>query len=131
VSELSDTLKKARTHIHSFSRATFQQVAAPGEEAVKKTDDLVKKAQEEFNFRQLGLFVSIGLIGLLMLAIYAKLRQLEAAAPGAPSAAEISGAISGGDGTFFPRGAIFFFVVLLAFYAALWFVIYWLMIARS
>lgn len=32
---------------------------------------------------------------------------------------------------FFPSGAIFFFVLLLVFYAALWLVIYWLMIARS
>jgi hypothetical protein len=32
---------------------------------------------------------------------------------------------------FFPSGAVFFFVLLLAFYAALWLVIYWLMIARS
>ena len=32
---------------------------------------------------------------------------------------------------FFPSGAIFFFVLLLVFYAALWFVIYALMIARS
>jgi hypothetical protein len=33
--------------------------------------------------------------------------------------------------TFFPRGAIFFFILLLVFYALLWLVIYWLMIARS
>jgi hypothetical protein len=32
---------------------------------------------------------------------------------------------------FVPSGAIFFFVLLLVFYAALWLVIYWLMIARS
>ena len=32
---------------------------------------------------------------------------------------------------FFPSGAIFFFALLLAFYAALWLVIYLLMIARS
>ena len=32
---------------------------------------------------------------------------------------------------FFPRGAIAFFVLLLVFYAALWFLIYWLMISRS
>ncbi len=32
---------------------------------------------------------------------------------------------------FFPSGAIFFFAMLLLFYAALWFVIYWIMIARS
>ena len=32
---------------------------------------------------------------------------------------------------FFPSGAVFFFVLLILFYAALWGVIYWLMIARS
>jgi len=32
---------------------------------------------------------------------------------------------------FFPRGAICFFVVLIAFFAVLWLVIYCLMIARS
>jgi len=35
------------------------------------------------------------------------------------------------EGKFFPRGAIFFFALLLVFYALLWLVIYWLMIARS
>jgi hypothetical protein len=52
-------------------------VAASGEQAVQRTDALVKKASEEFKYRQIGLAVSIGLIGLLMLAIYLKLRQLE------------------------------------------------------
>jgi len=33
--------------------------------------------------------------------------------------------------SFFPRGAIFFFVALVGFYVALWLVIYFLMIARS
>jgi hypothetical protein len=32
---------------------------------------------------------------------------------------------------FFPSGAIFFFVLLLLFYAAIWFLIYWIMISRS
>ena len=77
LTELGDTLKKSRTYVHSFSRNTFQQVAAPGEEAVKRTDALVDKAGEEFKYRQIGLVVSIGLIGLLMIAIYLKLRQLE------------------------------------------------------
>ena len=77
LTELGDTLKKSRTYVHSFSRNTFQQVAAPGEEAVKRTDALVDKATEEFKYRQIGLVVSIGFIGLLMLAIYLKLRQME------------------------------------------------------
>jgi hypothetical protein len=52
-------------------------VAAPGEQAVQQTDALVNKAREEYKYRQIGLAVSIGLIGLLMLAVYLKLRQLE------------------------------------------------------
>jgi len=77
LTELTDTLKKSRTYVHSFSQNTFQQVAAPGEQAVRQTDALVRKAQEEYKYRQIGLAVSIGLIGLLMLAVYLKLRQLE------------------------------------------------------
>ena len=77
ITDLGDALKKSRTYVHSFSRNTFQQVAAPGEEAVKHTDALVNKATEEFKYRQIGLAVSIGFIGLLMLAIYLKLRQME------------------------------------------------------
>ena len=77
LTELGDALKKSRTYVHSFSRETFQQVAAPGKEAVKRTDSLVDKAIQELKYRQIGLAVSIGLIGLLMLAIYLKLRQME------------------------------------------------------
>jgi hypothetical protein len=32
---------------------------------------------------------------------------------------------------FFPSGAIFFFALLLLLYAAIWFLIYWIMISRS
>jgi len=77
LTELGDALKKSRTYVHSFSRNTFQQVALPGEEAAKRTDGLVSKASEEYKYRQFGLAASIALIGLLMLAIYLKLRQLE------------------------------------------------------
>jgi hypothetical protein len=77
LTELGDALKKSRAYVHSFSRNTFQQVAKPGEQAVQRTDTLVNKSREEYKYRQIGLAVSIGLIGLLMLAIYLKLRQLE------------------------------------------------------
>lgn len=77
VNELEDSLKKSRSHVHSFSRNTFQQAAAPGEEAVQKADVLVTKAREEYKFRQVGLAASIAVIGLLMITIYLKLRRLE------------------------------------------------------
>ncbi len=77
LTELADGLKKSRTYVHSFSRDTFQQVALPAEEAVQRADALVDKARGEYKYRQFGLAASIALIGLLMLAIYLKLRQLE------------------------------------------------------
>jgi len=77
LTDLGDALKKSRTYVHSFSRNTFQQVAAPGEAAVQQADALVTRAREEYKFRQIGLAVSIALIGLLMLVLYLKLRQLE------------------------------------------------------
>src|SRR4029079_3636284 len=43
LTELGDALKKSRTYVHSFSRTTFQQQAAPGERALKRTDTLVEK----------------------------------------------------------------------------------------
>jgi hypothetical protein len=77
LTELTDALKRSRTYIHSFSRNTFEQAAAPGEEAIKQADTLVEKARSEYKFRQIGLAASIASIGLLMIAIYLKLRQLE------------------------------------------------------
>jgi hypothetical protein len=32
---------------------------------------------------------------------------------------------------FFPSGAIFFFALLILFYAALWLVLYWIMVGRA
>jgi len=63
--------------VHSFSRNTFQQVAAPGEESVRRADQLVNKARDEYKLRQVGLAASIAVIGLLMVTLYLKLRQLE------------------------------------------------------
>ncbi len=77
LTELTDNLKKSRTYVHSFSRSTFQQAARPGEEAIQQADLLVKKAGAEYKYRQFGLAASIAVIGILMLTIYLKLRQLE------------------------------------------------------
>ncbi len=77
LNDLTDALKKSRTYVHSFSRSSFQQVAAAGEQAIGKSDELTSNARGEFKFRQYGLAVSIAAIGLLMLMIYLKLRQME------------------------------------------------------
>jgi hypothetical protein len=44
---------------------------------MNRLDRLVTDARAEYRARQWGLLGSIGLIGLMMLAIYLKLRQLE------------------------------------------------------
>ena len=77
LNELADSVKQARSHIHSFSKNGFQQVAAPGEKAAQSISQLVEEARKEFRLRQLGLLTSIALIGLVMLALYLKLRSLE------------------------------------------------------
>ncbi|HET9857224.1 MAG TPA: hypothetical protein VFP99_05260 [Chthoniobacterales bacterium] len=77
LTELGDALKKSRTYVHSFSQNSFQQIAAPGEQSIKKSNELLDQARAEYRYRQIGLAFSIAVIGLLMLAIYLKLRQLE------------------------------------------------------
>ena len=77
LTEITDGLRKSRTHIHSFSRETFMQVAAPAIQAAQNSEALVAKGREEYNFRQFWLALSIGIIGLLMLTLYLKLRRLE------------------------------------------------------
>jgi len=53
------------------------QVAAPAIQAAQNSEALVAKGREEYNFRQFWLALSIGIIGLLMLTLYLKLRRLE------------------------------------------------------
>jgi hypothetical protein len=77
LNELADTVKQARSHIHSFSKNSFDQVAAPGNKAVQEISALVDNANSEYRLRQLGLAGSIVLIALLMTAVYFKLRRLE------------------------------------------------------
>jgi hypothetical protein len=77
LADLSDDLKKSRTYIHSFSSNSFQQIAAPAELALHRTEALATAARKEYGRRQTGLAVSIALTGLLMVAIFWKLRRVE------------------------------------------------------
>lgn len=77
LNELADSLKQARSHIHSFDKNGFERVAAPGEKAVQSISELVVEAKAEYRLRQFGLVAAIVLIGLVMLTLYLKLRRLE------------------------------------------------------
>ena len=45
--------------------------------AVEKGRELIVEAEAEYRFRRRGLFVSLGFMILLVLAIYLKIRQVE------------------------------------------------------
>jgi hypothetical protein len=77
LNELADTVKQARSYIHSFSKPAFQRVVAPGGQAVQNISRLIDDAQAKYRARQIGLIVSIGLIGLVMVGLYLKIQQLE------------------------------------------------------
>jgi predicted CXXCH cytochrome family protein len=77
LNELGDSLKQARSHIHSFSKNDFDRIAAPGVIAVQSISKMVEEARSEYRLRQLGLVGIIVLIGVVMLLLYLKLRQLE------------------------------------------------------
>ena len=77
LNELADSLKQARSQIHSFSKNGFQRVAAPGEKAVLDISTLVEESKTEYRWRQFGLVTSIALMGVMTLALYGKLRRLE------------------------------------------------------
>jgi hypothetical protein len=71
-------LRQLRSRVHAFERSEFDEVAVPGRAAVEKGRELVAEARAEYRFRRNGLFVSLGFMILLVLAIYLKIRQVEA-----------------------------------------------------
>lgn len=77
LNELADSVKQARSHIHTFNSNSFLRISAPGEKAVQTTSRLVEEARAEYALRQRGVAGSIGLIALVMAALWFKLRTLE------------------------------------------------------
>jgi hypothetical protein len=66
-----------RSYVHTFEKSEFEDVETPGLAAAEKGWQLVAEAEAEYRFRRNGLFVSLGFMILLVLAIYLKLRQVE------------------------------------------------------
>ena len=75
--EIQDHLRQLRSRIHTFERSEFDEVETPGRAAVEKGRQLIVEAEAEYRFRRRGLFVSLGFMILLALAIYLKIRQVE------------------------------------------------------
>jgi predicted CXXCH cytochrome family protein len=76
-SELDEAVMMARTRVHSFDKGNFDTAANAGREAIKKTEKLIADARAEQKFRLKGLLASIGVMGLLAVALGLKIRELD------------------------------------------------------
>jgi predicted CXXCH cytochrome family protein len=74
---LDDALKQSRSQIHSFDRSDFDEVAKPGIETVGKMKSLVDTAEKDYRERRNGLLVAAGLLVLLSLTLWLKIRSME------------------------------------------------------
>jgi len=77
LTKLLDTLKQTRSYVHAFNRSEFAQVADQGEASLGRLAELQGEAKGELRFRFRGLAVAVGLIALLMLLLWLKVRRLE------------------------------------------------------
>lgn len=74
---LDDALRRARSHIHSFDKHRFDQVAGDAHAAAKEGAEIMEAAEVERAWRLNGLLVSIAMVGLVLVTMGLKLRQLE------------------------------------------------------
>ncbi|MEW6741795.1 MAG: hypothetical protein AB1486_03465 [Planctomycetota bacterium] len=75
--QLTDTVKHLRSQIHAFDQSKFDRVAEEGRAAWQESQRLTASLEEEYDFRQKGLIVSIGIMAFLALVVWLKLRRLE------------------------------------------------------
>jgi hypothetical protein len=75
--DLTDGMREARSVIHGFDRARFDETTLPSRAAVARIDELVAEADAEFAWRSKGLFLSLALIAALVILIRIKLAQIE------------------------------------------------------
>lgn len=88
--EAGQILIKARTAVHRFAPDPLIDVLNEGLELCKRTKAVAHEAIEEATTRRRNLFLPIGIIGLLILALALKLRQLERPEHGSKASEEKS-----------------------------------------
>lgn len=78
VQEIHDLLRQSRSRIHAFDRSEFEGLEKTGQETVEAGWQLVADANAEYRFRRNGMLVAAGIMLLLAMLIYLKIRQIEA-----------------------------------------------------
>jgi hypothetical protein len=77
LSEARSRLTQARAYVHSFSVNTMQPILEEGTTSAKAAAQIGQDAIRKFYFRREGLWVTLGIIGLLILGLFLKLRDVE------------------------------------------------------
>jgi predicted CXXCH cytochrome family protein len=77
IDEANNSLTKARTYIHSFSKEEVIAVADEGNSLTKKGKELAQKAINNFNFRRKWYMLVIFLIFIFSWALYVRIKILE------------------------------------------------------
>jgi len=77
VEDLHETLRQARTRIHTFDRGEFDQVVLRGREANAQGRQLLEDAEAEYRFRLRGLGLAVGVMAVLGLLLYLKIREID------------------------------------------------------
>ncbi|MBI4597106.1 MAG: cytochrome c3 family protein [Candidatus Omnitrophica bacterium] len=75
--EASAKLTKARTYVHSFSFSTMEPIVEDGVQHARQADARGQQAIAEFHFRRQGLWISLLIIGLLIIGLIVWIRDLE------------------------------------------------------
>jgi predicted CXXCH cytochrome family protein len=77
VEDLHETLRQARSRIHTFDRGEFDLVVLRGREAQAEGQKLLKDAEAEYRFRTRGLGLAVGVMAVLGILLYLKIREID------------------------------------------------------
>ncbi len=81
LSRVDETLTKARAEVHNFKPYAVQQSVSAGLTIARTARAEAARLQREREFRRKGLFLSLGLIGLAIAGLVAKIRDTERRRP--------------------------------------------------
>jgi hypothetical protein len=76
LNEARSKLVLARTEVHTFDPAVLDAVVNDGTKILAGVDQAGSKALDELAYRRRGLFLSLGLILIVVLALVLKVRDL-------------------------------------------------------
>jgi hypothetical protein len=75
--EAQTKLTQTRTYVHTFSPAAMQPLAEEGAQQARTAEQQGEQAIRAFRFRRHGLWVTLIILGLVLLGLWSMLRDLE------------------------------------------------------